>query len=327
MGGSYGDSTDCFNGNTRPVESRYEPLTRFFCLIKNRVFSIAPFKQSVIKNMDNEFLASLQREGQIETPAEEQEEEKETPPESPAEKEPKEDKPESQTGDESEGKGDEKKPEGKIKEGEEPAVFQAFHKHPRWKALNEELGTLRQFRDEVAPLLPLIKKLGEPGMIEDKTEAPSWFSELFGDNKETWAKYQEYNSNERKQLRTEILTEVQGRQEEVAQATKKQEDWLDGELVKLDEVIAEEKLPKYNRNELMKIAVDFKPTDDKGNISLKKAYDILQMQKGKTETPKSDEKKKIADKTMAKSKSDEEKKDYKTSHDLAGKSFHDLIPE
>lgn len=277
--------------------------------------------------MDNEFLTSLQQEGRIDQPAEEQKEEKETPPESSTEKEPTENEPEPQTGDEPEGEGDEKKPEGEVKEGEEPAVFQAFHKHPRWKALNEELGTLRSFRDEVSPLLPLIKKLGEPGVIEDE-EAPKWFSTLFGDNKQAWKEYQEYDLNQRKQLRTEILGEIQKTQESVAQSTKKQEEWLDSELTSLDEAIEEEKLPKYDRNELLKIAVEFKPTDEKGNISLRKAYEIWRLQKGeKKEPPKSDEKKEIADKTMGKPKGEKEAKNYRTSHDLANKSFHDLIPE
>ena len=276
---------------------------------------------------ENTFLADLQQEGRIEPPVEEQEGEKETTPESPAEKEPKENEPESQPGkDKPEGEGDEK-PEGEPKEGEEPAVFQAFHKHPRWKALNDELGTLRQFRDEVAPLLPLIKKLSEPGVIEDEAEMPDWFKDVVGDNKEVWAKYKRYSADERKNLRSEILNELQQKQEAIVGETKKQEEWLDGEILKLNEVVEEEKLPKYDRNELLKVAVEFKPTDDKGNISLRRAYDILQMQKGKKELPKSDDKKIIADKTIGKSKSDTDRKDYKTSDDLRGKSFHDLIPD
>src|SRR3990172_7473731 len=107
---------------------------------------------------DNTFLASLQQEGRIDQPVREEKEEKETPPAPPAENNRSEDEPKSQPGkDEPKGEGE---PDGKKpKEGEEPAIFQAFHKHPRWMALQEELKNkdvtiqeLIKFKEQVEPL-------------------------------------------------------------------------------------------------------------------------------------------------------------------------------
>ena len=280
---------------------------------------------------ENTFLAGLRQEGKIEPTDGEQEEEKETPSESPAEKEPEENEPESQTGDKPEDKGDGKESKGEVEEGEKPEVFQAFHKHPRWKALNEELGKLRSFRDEVTPLLPLIKKIGEPGMT-DEVEVPAWFSQVFGEDASVWQKYQKYNAEERGKLKDEILESLESKNEESGKQQKKYEDWVDGELVALGEEkginLSEGTKEKPNslRNEILKTAVDYRPTDDKGNISLSKAYDILKIMKNKP-AEKNTDKKEIADKTMAKSKAEDEKKEYKTSHDLIGKSMRDLIPE
>ena len=265
--------------------------------------------------MENEFLANLPQEGKIETtenPEEGQKEEKETPPASPAEK-PEKDEPAPPAEGEKEGES--------PKEGE-PAVFQAFHKHPRWKALQDELKNLRDFRDKATPLL---ERLGQEPQErqEESVEIPAWFSGLFGDNKEAWVKYRSYDAEQRKTLRSEILQEVRQEEERQISEQKKQEKWVDDEIQKL----ADEGL-KFDRNELLKIALEWLPTDEEGNISFSKAYKILEnLKAGKPEKPSSDEKKKIADQTMKKSKETDGKKDYKTSADLRYKSFHDLIPE
>ena len=275
---------------------------------------------------ENEFLASIQREGAI-TPSEEDKEGtgKEAPPAPPADEKTPEDKPASPA------EGDQKDESGKPKEGEDkPLVFEAFHKHPRWIALQKDLKDLTEFRTKA---LPILEKLGE---IPDKKtdEIPGWFSELFGENPAAWKKYQVFTKSEREQLQNEILTTIRSEMKQATEESKKWESWVDEEVVRLEsdsEIVADlKKLNlKFNRNEVLKVALDYRPSDDQGNISLRLAYDIWKSQKlsQKPEDPNAtDEKKKLADKTMGKGKGEGDKKDYRTPADLQGKSFRDLVP-
>ena len=141
--------------------------------------------------MDNTFMANVEQEGRIDQPVRSDEEEKETPPESPAEKEPKD-----KTASPAEEKGKDETLDSE--KGAKPEVFHAFHQHPKWLAMNNELKELREFREKVSPLL---ERLGEvPEKREEKAEIPAWFIDLFGENREAWSKYRAYNVEERKQL-------------------------------------------------------------------------------------------------------------------------------
>ena len=272
-------------------------------------------------------MTEIQQEGRIAPNAREDQEEKDTPPAPSADDETEEDETESSP----EKKEKDESPDSK-KDEEEPAVFQAFHKHPRWIALTQELETLREFKEQVAPLLD---QLGKSKPVEENAEIPDWFSELFGDNANAWKKYRAYNVNERKQLRQEILEEIKSESTKASQDAKKWDQWVDKEITNLEvdpDVVAELKKSnvKFNRNEVLKVALDYKPTDDKGNISIRLAYDLWKSLKNqsKPDDKKSlDEKKKLADKTMGKNVGEGERKDYKTSADLAGKSFRDLVPD
>ena len=277
--------------------------------------------------MENTFLTNIQKEGLIGGPSGENEEEKETPSAPSADEKPEKDEAEPQTGDGTQkGEGE---PNATDKEGEEPKVFQAFHKHPRWLAMQQELTELRDFRDKAAPLLEGIEQ-SKPK--EETTEIPAWFSEIFGDNDSAWKKFRAFNEDQRKQLRTEILEEVKQSSVRVLEEEKQADKWLEEELSGLesdeDTVSEMKKLGiKFDRNAILKVAMDYLPSDEKGNISIKKAYAIWKTMKPSTEKPNASEKKGIADKTMGKGKSESEKRDYKNSADLQGKSFRDLVPD
>ena len=259
-----------------------------------------------LRNMENEFLASLQPEGLItETPAELEKEEKEAPPESPADNKPKEEQPAPPA---EEVKGE------SPKEGVEPEVFHAFHEHPRWIAMQEELKELREFREQAAPLL-------EEKPSEKSAEVPRWFETAFGRNEELWSEYSRYNTEERNKVRNEVLEEV--RQQEAQRLTEQKESdkWVEAGIKEL-----EAEGLKFDRNELMKTALDYLPSDEKGNISIRKSYDILRATKAQPQAnPSTDKKKQVADMTIKKSTPAEEKKDYRTWQDFQGKDRADLL--
>ena len=274
----------------------------------------------------NDFLASLQQEGKIEAPVEPKEEDKEkNPPTPPVENKPKEEEKGSQPkeGEKPEVTEDKKKDgEGADDDPAKPSEKDPpFHQHPRWIAREQELNELRDFRDKA---MPLLEKLTESKPIEENKEIPEWFVELFGDNDAAWKKYRAYNVKEREQLRNEIVTEFQGQAKRLEDEQKKSDQWLESELGKL-----EGEGLKFDRNELLKVALEYLPSDENGDISLHKAYQIMQGQKATAgpEKPKSaEEKKKVASQTMGKDGKDDQPKGYKTSADLRHKSFTDLIP-
>lgn len=270
------------------------------------------------------FMAEVEQEGRMDQPAKDHEE-KDTPADSPPEKKTEEDKPDPSTGD----KGEDA-PESKP---DEPKVFEAFHNHPRWKALQGELSELREFREKALPLLEDLQKKPD----EKITEIPEWFAELFGENDVAWKKYQTYSKTERDDLRREIREELHAESAKVSEETKKWDKWVDSEIASLEsdpDVQADLKKSgiSFNRNEVLKTAIDYRPSGEDGNISIKLAFDIWKKMKLFGTKPaddkkSADDKKKVAAQTMGKGAGDGERKDYKTSHDLAGKSFRDLIPD
>lgn len=282
---------------------------------------------------DDSFLASIQREGALDTPAPEQDEKDKAPDPSapPADKKEGEDGKPEDTGDqkpEGEGEGD-KKPDSKDGDDKKPDESNLpFHKHPRWIASQHELKELREFREKVSPL---IDQLGKPKEADETdTAIPDWFTELFGDNQAAWKKYRTYDQGQRAQLRQEILNDLNAKSRQATEESKKYDKWVVDQLTSLDDYIAENKLPKFNKNELLKVALEYKPTDDDGNISFVKAYKILMAEKASEKKDPSskpnptDAKKRVADTTMGKDAPANQKKDFKTSHDLAGQSFRDL---
>lgn len=304
------------------------------------------------KPKDDSFLANLRHEGALEAPAAEPEDKDKAPDPSapPADKkeEGEDGKPEDKTGDqepEGEPEGEpkdppaddpDKKPDDGGKKKEPPADDKdlPFHKHPRWIAQQTKLHELEEFREKVTPLLD---KLGEPKKESESDDAiPEWFIELFGENKESWKKYRDYSAADRANLRKEIMAELQQQGRQATEQQAKLDKWVEDELSKVAEAqgidlspgTAEK--PNSLRNELLKVALDYKPSDDAGNISFAKAYDILQAIKAKGQQPKVDkpnpaaDKKKVADKTMGKDKADGQRKDYKTPEDLRGRGFREI---
>lgn len=262
-----------------------------------------------------------------ESPVEKEKPEKETPAESPTEIKPKEE-PESSPAP--------KEEEPKAKE--DAKAFHAFHEHPRWIAREKELEQLREkveeydeFKERVNPLLKKLETVEE-------NNAPQWFVNLFGDDKNAWSQYQESSKEDRKQIREEILDELKP-DLEIVRATKQQKelsDWANKEWDKLgkDEEVQKElktlgiSLDKV-QGEISAVMSKYLPTDEQGNISVKKSYEIWKETYKPTKPIVSNfeiiEKKKIG--AIDKARDEGEKRDYKTSADFKGLSIADLQEE
>lgn len=282
--------------------------------------------------MDNEFLANIQTEGEpfnfdsLQTESEKPE--TEAPKgETPAESLP-DNKPTEEPAPSAEPKAeDTAEPEVK----EDAKVFSAFHEHPRWKALQVELKELREKSNEYDSFKervnPFIQKFEQP------QTAPQWFQSLYGDNAEAWQQYQEAFKVEKKQIRDEILKELQPDLETLRETKQQKEvqDWANkqwSELGANPEVQKDLKglnltLDKV-QGEISEVMSKYLPSDSEGNISLKASYELWkQLKKPEVKpSPIVAEKKKVA--AISKSKEVEER-DYRTSADFRGKSIHDLV--
>jgi len=224
----------------------------------------------------------------------EEEEEKETPTETPAEIKPEEEK---------------ETPAEENKETEEKIPF---HKHPRFKSLVEEKNRYKEELDELKERVE--SKFSELEESRSQTQPiPNWFSDAFGDNPEVWEKYQSHEKEAREEIKREIREELESEQNHKAEESQKWEDWVDDQI----ETLKDDGL-KFEKNELMKVMVDYKPTDEQGNIDFKRGYEILQMTK-KKDPEKSEARKQIAD--DGKPKGEPREKKWKTPEDMKGQGW------
>ncbi len=265
------------------------------------------------------------------------EEEKDTSQDSPSEEKTKEEKspssqgePEDKTEGETEGEPEDKtegepkeepKEESKKDSTEEEKQI-PFHKHPRWiereKQWNERFETLKQEgQEELETALEKLKPQEPKGI-------PNWFKGLYGeDQPEMWNEYNAERKADRDALKQEIL--VEQREEQSERISKQNEEvqywneWIDTEVDKLK---ADGK--SFNRNELLKVALEFKPTDEQGNIDLEKSYELMERMKAK-DTKKSKARKELADSTISDTRGEESPKDFRTPKDLKGRSWEDII--
>lgn len=192
-----------------------------------------------------------------------------------------------------------------------------FHKHPRWKAINDKN---KQLEADIESLKEASHKGAEP---QDKgVNMPDWFKGTFGDDPDAWSKYQNYEGNMREQIKNEILQDHQNQVQAQNDATQRWNDWVETSVQDL-----KDQGKKFDKNKLLKIAHDYLPTDAQGNIDFNKAYDIYEMQEGnKGEDKVIKKKKEVADKSMSSggSNAPSEKK-LMTTADLRGRSWDDIL--
>lgn len=250
----------------------------------------------------NEILADVKHEGdldpfkQFEKP--EASTEKDTPSDSPADKEPKVEEP---------GQGD------NTADKQVP-----FHEHPRWKEREEELKELRAFKDEASSKLSEFeRKISKPS---ENTNIPDWFKELYGENEVAWQKYQEHSQQEREQMKKDILAEQEAKREEAQKEETYWNNWVEEGIRGLQSVGLE-----FDRNVLIKTMLDNpkEVTNALGNFDFNLGYKLYREQNPISQV-NTDARKRIADTTTKSSSTEKRAKDYMTSNELRGKSWNQL---
>lgn len=148
-----------------------------------------------------------------------------------------------------------------------------FHEHPRFKELVAEKNAEREARKALAEEMAQLKSELDSWKQTQQSESnvPDWFKSIYGDNPEAYKLHQQHERDLVQQAKAEALKEIESsktRQIEEEQAANK---WLDDSIAEL-----QNQGLKFERNKLMKIALEYSPTDEQGNLSLKKAYSIYE---------------------------------------------------
>lgn len=241
-------------------------------------------------------LANVRQEG--ENPFAEVE--KDTPVDSPSTEEPKEEQP---------------------VEGEDtlPTEHIPFHEHPRWKAREEELRELRE-RDgererEIAELRSFRDDLTKHN---ENSTVPDWFRELYGDNQFAWQKFSEHEQARTEEIKRSLQEEQRQVQARQVEETTRWNRWVDDEITKLQ---ADGR--SFDRNKLIKVMLDYRPTDDSNNFDFEKGYRIYEALEAK-DAPNTHARKQVADLAAPSPKGEAKPKDYLTSNDLRNKSWSNL---
>jgi len=248
----------------------------------------------------------------------EDEQETETPEESLTETKEEEESP-SQEGEKEDEDSEESSDESSDSTSDETKTL-PFHKNPRWKKMQEKNADLQSKLDDLSTSQTEIK---ESLKTSQAVELPDWWITL-ADKDETSQKafrqYQAYNSSQRAEIKKELMAEQKAHTEEQAKESERWTNWVDESM----DALKEEGL-KFDSNELKKVAVDFQPLDADGNISLRKAYDILQLQKAaKKDTSKATAKKAVAAKTTSSNRGDSKEEFTPSTNSLRFKD-HDTL--
>jgi hypothetical protein len=212
--------------------------------------------------------------------------------------------------------------EGDVPTEEKSEDNLPFHKHPRWIERENELNELREREETMSRELAEIKAFKDSVDIVDN-DIPSWFSELYGDNQVAWTKYAQHEQQRTEEIENRILARQQEAQVKEAQEGEHWNKWVDSEINKLQSEGA-----TFDRNKLIKVMLDYSPTDANNNLDFKKGYGIYEALEGKPDTVKSEARKQLADTTTATStKGEPTKKDYMTPAELRGRSWSNIVSE
>ena len=194
-----------------------------------------------------------------------------------------------------------------------------FHKHPRFKALIDER---RETQEELKSLKEEMERIRLSSQSNQTTSSqiPDWFSEVWGLNEDAWQKYQKFSSAEKQQWKQEAIAEIKAEQQKLSEENSRWEGWIEEQL---DTLKSEGK--QFDRNEFLKVMVDYKPTNDQGLYDFEKGYDLYTKLKQVEEKPKSNARKEIASMTMSGTPSEPTKSNVMTPSQARKTSWLGLI--
>ena len=168
-----------------------------------------------------------------------------------------------------------------------------FHEHPRFKELVSEKNKFKEEAESLKARMEEIESRLESNDEEDGSieipATPYWFT----GSEEDWKNY--YLSEEKRMSQIEeravekAIARIEEKQANQSKEAQTYEKWVEDGLETLKESGA-----KFDQNKLLKIMVDYKPSDEEGSLDFNKGYEIYQLLESK-DNKGSQERKIIAD--------------------------------
>jgi hypothetical protein len=189
-----------------------------------------------------------------------------------------------------------------------------FHEHPRFKEIIAEKNAAQALAKAQAEELAKFKSEFESWKQTPKEESsvPEWFKSIYGDSPEAYKLHQQHEKDLIQQAKVEALKEIEASKSQAQAEEQAANQWLEDSITEL-----QTQGLKFERNKLLKIALEYSPTDENGNLSMKKAYSIYEKLEAAEGNDKSEARKKLASiVTPDSSNVSEGKKDYLTAADI-----------
>lgn len=218
------------------------------------------------------------------------------------------------------------KKEEKSSEDTQDAKDEPFHK--RWEQQRNKLK--REFEEELDSKLQEQSQQFEERLkayrpTDQSQQVPNWVKKIYGDSPDGVEFYKDYLVEEEAKtlrLKQQIFAESQQAVQLKQKEEEKWQGWVSDQLERLTD-----DGKTFDRNKLLKVASDYKPTDDEGNIDFLKAYELYQkFEASEVNSEKSDARKRLAGATISSAPNTTEttKKTYETPETLRNKSWYDL---
>jgi hypothetical protein len=182
-----------------------------------------------------------------------------------------------------------------------------FHKHPRWKKMQEDKEILAEQLEETRKR---VEELSKAPQKEEPISVPNWWKEQYGDDETSTGKYKQYLTNNeefKEQVVEEAINKIKTEQQQAEQSKKEAEEKANQYVEEsLETLKAEGK--QFDKNELLKFMLDFEKEYNipivytegelKGNYNFAKAYELMTKLNPKEKSDVIAKKKEIASETM-----------------------------
>lgn len=209
------------------------------------------------------------------------EEDGKTPAESQTEKD-QEEKPVDASPSEDAKKDEAKEPAESSKSSDEENT--PWHKDPRFKKrmdrFKSDTKTLQEenakLRTQMEDFSKRFDSLTQTQKQEAAIQLPQEFVQLFGDNTDAWSPFQKLIAQEAQKIVKAEMSAIETQKSAQAEQQRAANAFIEKQLVDLSDEFGMDFMDNKSsiRNGVLKIAQEYLPTDENGNVSLKKAYNI-----------------------------------------------------
>ena len=201
-----------------------------------------------------------------------------------------------------------------------------FNKHPRWKQLQAEKdeleGKLSKF-DELQATVQQLQESQKTAQENNPTLPADWVA-LYGNDEASQNAYriqqQQFQSMEQR-IRDDLKKEQAEAAKQQQTEQERWDNWVESELQSLTDAGE-----SFDKNKLMKVALDMQPVDANGNISFAKALQIYKLQESQA-APTNTANKQIAARTASTNRGGDKPKVAPSSNTLRMRSMQSLAQE